>query len=897
VRRRACTFLVAMAGLLAAAPAASATPVTFPADPGFSTVGTWTATTTGCALLCSLTATNPATGGNPGANALVSYATLANVLGTANGTEDITSASFTWQGASPASATLHVDRRTSIATLLSVNGSAGALLQLVDVTAGTTTAIKSLAYTTDTPAWTGGDYAVPASLLMAGHAYRLQIRTSFTAAVAVLGGATVAYDNVRLRATRQAATLGGTVVGTPTQTTVALGATADTQGVDATYHVEYGTTTSYGSQTGDQTLTAANSPGAINVNVSSLSPGTTYHARLAITTDAGTTYGPDVTFATAAVAAPPAPPVPAVGTVTATTPDARDADLTAMVDASAVSGAQYRFEYGTTAAYGNTTTLTAVPAAGASGWSVLSTSLSSLVPGTTYHARVAVLAGGTWTYGADATFATPAAVAPTVGAPSVTATRTDAQVAASITPHGSDTTWTVEWGTTDAYGNTSDGVVIPAGEDPVRAVYDLTGLTADTDYHFRFVATSADGTTRGADTVLHTSADAAVPTTVPTVDDPAASAITATAAHVAATVDVNGESGATYRFAYGTTTAYGAQTMETAVPAAGSDGTSAIAASLTGLTAATTYHLRASVKVNGVWTDGNDVTFRTDAAPSTPSAPGTPAPTSTGDGGTTEAEGSQDTTPTDTTTTPTDTTTTPTDTTNNSAATTATTPVATPAATPATPTATTTTTAVAPACRGVAITQRSRGIRVGLDAFVTATAPLRITPGARAGRVTRVTIDGRLVKATIKGRTASLAVALLRAGRHTIVVGTGAKAARVTVTVGACRPTLALWRKGAKAGIALTVVPGTKAATIAVPQAYAAALKGATVTVRSGRTTKAIKNAKVINNAVAVTALPAGATSIRIAFPTGTRAPRAAGVTATVTTPAGKAARLTARKR
>jgi hypothetical protein len=863
LRRRASTFAVAVAGLLAAAaPAASAAPITAPADPGFSTAGTWTGTTTGCALLCTLSATNPSAGGNPGAAALITYATVANVLGTASGTEDITSGPFTWHGDSPATATLHVDRRTSISTLLSLNGSAGAILQLVDTTAGTTTAIKTLAFTTDTPAWTGGDYAVPSSLLTGGHTYKLQIRTSFTAALAVLGGATVEYDNVQLSASHAAPAVGGTVVGTPSQTGVSIGATVDSQGADAAYHVEFGTTTAYGSQTGDQTLTGASSPAAVAVSTTGLTSGTTYHARLAVTNDGGTTYGPDVTFTTAANATPPAP-APNVGQVSATTPDARDAGLTAMVDASSVTGAQYRFEYGTSASYGTNTAMTAVPAAGPSGYSVLSDGLSGLAPGTTYHVRVAVLAGGIWTYGADATFTTPAAEKPSISSPSATATETDAQVAASITPHSSDTTWTVEWGASGGYGTTSSPVVIPAGEDPVRAVFDMTGLTAGTDYHFRFVATSADGATYGADTVLRTSDDAAVPTAVPIVGDLRAQILSDTAAALATTADVNGELGATYRFEYGTTTAYGAQTAEAAVPAAGIDGTSALAASLTGLAAHTTYHARAAVKVGGTWTYGNDVTFTTDAA------------------GTTTEEGTQDGSA-DTSAKTTNTVTTDTITTVTSVPT----PVATPAAA-----------AVPASCRGVVILKRSRGIQVRLDAFVAAGAPLRITPGARAGKVTKVTIDGRVVKATIKGRTAVISAALLRLGRHTIVVGSGARAARVTIRAGACRPALALWRKGVRSGVALTVVPGTKAATITLPRAYAAALKGATVTVRVNGVTKTIKNAKAITNSVTVAGLPANAVAVRVTFPAGTAAPRAAGVKATVTTAAGRLASLRARAR
>jgi len=74
-------------------------------------------------------------------------------------------------------------------------------------------------------------------------------------------------------------------------------------------HFEYGTTTSYGTE-----IPCAALPGHVSTEVpqsrsaSGLSPGTTYHYRLAVTSNAGTSKGSDVAFTTASPPAPPTPP-------------------------------------------------------------------------------------------------------------------------------------------------------------------------------------------------------------------------------------------------------------------------------------------------------------------------------------------------------------------------------------------------------------------------------------------------------------------------------------------------------------------------------------------------------------------------------------------------------------
>jgi len=87
----------------------------------------------------------------------------------------------------------------------------------------------------------------------------------------------------------------------PTSATVT--GSIDARGLETTYRVDYGPTTSYGSQTGSDSAGAGTSARDIAVRLTGLEPGTTYHYRVVATNASGTTAGGDRTFAT-----PSAPP-------------------------------------------------------------------------------------------------------------------------------------------------------------------------------------------------------------------------------------------------------------------------------------------------------------------------------------------------------------------------------------------------------------------------------------------------------------------------------------------------------------------------------------------------------------------------------------------------------------
>jgi hypothetical protein len=154
------------------------------------------------------------------------------------------------------------------------------------------------------------------------------------------------------------------------------------------------------------------------------------------------------------------------------------------------------FEYGPTSAYGQSASCS--PDAGSIGSSsgevAVSAHLAGLVPGSTYHYRLAAKNA------ANIAISTPdreLVAGPVLGLESaVEVASSSATLQASIDPNGADTHYYFEYGPTVAYG--SYVPVSPPGEDLGSAVgrqpvsVHLQGLRAGTAYHYRLVA-SQDG--------------------------------------------------------------------------------------------------------------------------------------------------------------------------------------------------------------------------------------------------------------------------------------------------------------------------------------------------------------------------------------------------------------------
>ena len=188
--------------------------------------------------------------------------------------------------------------------------------------------------------------------------------------------------------------------------------------------------------------------------------------------------------------------------------------------------------------------------------------------------------------------------------PSEQVSTSSATVTGTIAPNGAATTYHVEYGTSTAYGLATGARDVGAGTDPVPVRESLSGLSPNTDYHYRVVAANANGVARGADATFHT----AIPVAPPHVVTQVPRDTVATGTVLRGTVDPNGAN-TEYHFEYGRTLEYG-QTTRGGTVAAGAE-LARLAEPLTGLTPYTRYHARLVATNRAGRTVGADKTFFT----------------------------------------------------------------------------------------------------------------------------------------------------------------------------------------------------------------------------------------------------------------------------------------------
>ncbi|HEX7289546.1 MAG TPA: fibronectin type III domain-containing protein [Conexibacter sp.] len=187
--------------------------------------------------------------------------------------------------------------------------------------------------------------------------------------------------------------------------------------------------------------------------------------------------------------------------------------------------------------------------------------------------------------------------------------QTAATLRADVNPHGKATTYAFQYGTTTAYGTQTPARSAGNGTTARRVTFRLTGLTPGVRYHFRVIASNADGTSSGADRSFKTRLPAAKPPTVlgTAPFGPSANGVTFTAL-------LNpGAATTTYRFQYGTSTAYGLETFGKSL------GASVLAQSVSfrvnSLAPHTTYHFRVVASNRAGTTFGPDAIAQTGPFP------------------------------------------------------------------------------------------------------------------------------------------------------------------------------------------------------------------------------------------------------------------------------------------
>jgi DNA-binding beta-propeller fold protein YncE len=173
----------------------------------------------------------------------------------------------------------------------------------------------------------------------------------------------------------------------------------------------------------------------------------------------------------------------------------------------------------------------------------------------------------------------------------------------SVNPEGVPvTSCFFEYGTDTSYGQSVPCAQSPgSGNGAVAVNANVSGLTEGTDYHFRLVATTADGANQGSDGEVMT-----LPS--PVIDGASATNVTATSVELDARIDPKGYD-TTYHFEYGTSTDYGTSVPVPDGDIGASTGDVAIAQHVSGLQANTTYHWRVVAHNGNGTATGADHTF------------------------------------------------------------------------------------------------------------------------------------------------------------------------------------------------------------------------------------------------------------------------------------------------
>jgi glucose/arabinose dehydrogenase len=354
--------------------------------------------------------------------------------------------------------------------------------------------------------------------------------------------------------------------------------------------VEYGLTTAYGqSTTLDAALTTTHTQ-----SLSGLTPGTLYNYRVKSKDAAGNlATSANFTFTTLP---PPDTTAPVISSVASNSITQTSAVISWATNEAATS----QVEYGTTTAYGSTTTLN--PALATSH----SHTLSGLTANTLYNFRVLSRdAAGNLATSTNFTFTT----APP---PDTTPPVISAVTAGSLTQTSATIAWTtdelattqIEYGLTTAYENITPldtTLVLTHGQT-------LAGLTANTLYHYRVLSRDAAGNLATSADFTFTTLPPPPDTTPPVISAVTAGNLTSTTATITWTTDELSDT----QIEYGLTTAYGqATTLDPTM-------TTTHAQGLSGLTANTLYHYRVKSKdaASNLATSA-DFTFTTAPPPDT----------------------------------------------------------------------------------------------------------------------------------------------------------------------------------------------------------------------------------------------------------------------------------------
>ncbi len=285
------------------------------------------------------------------------------------------------------------------------------------------------------------------------------------------------------------------------------------------------------------------------------------------------------------------------------------ATLNATVNPDGLAVTECKFEYGTTTSngvpiYGNTKPCEGAIPADSSDHPV-STTLTGLASGSTYHFRVVVNSASGGNQTSDQTFDTPEVVF-TEAATAVTGA--GATLNGSVSPEGlAVTECKFEYGISDSYGSTTpcaeSSADIGTGTSPVPVHAEISGLNGGTTYHFRLIVVNSEGAAKGGDLSFTTLG--------PLISAQLAEAVGTADATLSARINPKGEE-TTYHVEYGTSASYGQSSPESApIGFEGDESEHTVSVHIGGLEPGTAYHFRFVAASVGGSAKGSDVSFAT----------------------------------------------------------------------------------------------------------------------------------------------------------------------------------------------------------------------------------------------------------------------------------------------
>jgi uncharacterized protein (TIGR02145 family) len=341
--------------------------------------------------------------------------------------------------------------------------------------------------------------------------------------------------------------------------------------------------------------------GVFTSSLISLSASTQYYVRAYATNSAGTGYGDQVTFTTAATD-------PVVATLTT-------AAVSAITSSTATGGGNITSDGGGAVTsrgicFGTTSnpTLNDSKTINGSGTGAFTSPFTGLIPSTLYHVRAyATNAAGT-AYGNDVTFTSsaPDAVLPDVTTSAVSGiTVSSATGSGNVTSDGGGTVtvrgvcWNISGNPTTSDSKTTDGT----GTGLFTS--SITGLTASTIYYVRAYATNSAGTAYGNQVSFATSDPAPL---LPTLTTTAITGISSSSATSGGNITGDGGAGITVR---GVCWSISSNPTTSDSKTGDGSGIGIFSSNLSGLSANTLYYIRAYATNSSGTAYGNQVTFTT----------------------------------------------------------------------------------------------------------------------------------------------------------------------------------------------------------------------------------------------------------------------------------------------